>query len=75
MQHTDLTLYLTFIQRVSRKFVHKYFLRLFIWVSYRLQLMALFNGCAQWGHIICGVKIFKHYAAYRLFKIEYNKLL
>ena len=36
--------------------------------------MALFNGSAQWGHIICGVKILKHNAAYR-FKDEYSKLL
>ena len=36
--------------------------------------MALFNGSGQWGHIICGVKILKHIAAYR-FKVEYNKLL
>ena len=36
--------------------------------------MALFNGSGQWGHIICGVKILKHNAAYR-FKVECSKLL
>ena len=39
MQHIDLKLYLTFIQRVGTKFVHNNFLILFMdstWVSYCL---------------------------------------
>ena len=77
MQHIDLKLYLTFIQRVGRKFVNYNFLRLFMdstWVSYRIWLRALFNSRAQWGHIICWIKILKHNAVYR-FKVEYSKLL
>ena len=32
--------------------------------------MALFNGSAQWGHIICGVKILKHNAVYTDLKLN-----
>ena len=32
--------------------------------------MVLFNGSAQWGHIICGVKILKHNAVYTDLKLN-----